>query len=353
MGQISTMILLFTGANSFAQREAYDAIRAAHDQDGALAANTVVFAGGALTSAELQAAATTVPFLAGHRLVRVDGLCGRFEVVRGGRRRSLGEWEALPDVLQAVPASTLLIFVDGAVAKANPVRALIEEGGEVRDFPPLKEGQLVPWVRTRARALGAQLTPGAERRLVEQVGNDLWALASEIEKLRLYAGSATVDETVVGALAPVNREATIWQLVDAVADGRTAGAMQALDTLRSGGETAQYILRMIARQMRLITVAREALDGGGSVAEVQDRLEVSPFVARRALAQADRYTQAAADAALRRVLACEVAIQDYRHDRPGGLRDDLALELLVADLTGAGRRAAPAVRQREAAPPLS
>ena len=331
------MIVFLTGANSFTRREAYDALRALHDRDGSLAANTVVLDGATLSLGELEAAALTVPFLADFRLVRVDGLCERFEAPAARRRDGLGEWERLPDLLRTVPAATLLIFQDDAVPPSNPIRVSIAEAGEVRDFPALRHRDLVPWVRDRARALGLQLAPAAAQRLVAQVGNDLWALSGELEKLQIYAGDAGVDEAVVVALSPVNREANIFQLVDAVAEGRPARAMQALDAVRSAGETSQRIVSMLARQMRMIAVAREVLDRGGSAEEVQEQLKVRQFVAGRAVDQARCYTQAAADAALRRVLQCEVAIQNYRHDRPGGLREEVAVELLVADLSRARR----------------
>ncbi len=338
------MILLLSGDNTFTRHEAYQAICAAHDGDGALAANTLVLNGATVTLAELRVAALALPFLADHRLVRVDGLCGRFAPA-GGRRRNLGEWDGLEDMLRELPPTTLLIFVDDAVTASNAIRSRIAAAGEVRDFPLLREREVGPWLRDRARALGIHLTPAAERQLVTQLGRDLWALAGELDKLRLYAADATIDEKVVASLAPVNREANIFQLVDAAAEGRTGPALRALAILRANGETPQRIIAMLARQMRMISVAREVLDAGGSTNDLQAQLDLRQFVAQRALDQARRYSQATADAALCRVLDADIAIQDYRHDRPGGLRDDLALELLVADLSAtvapppSGRRA--------------
>jgi len=327
------MIVLLTGANSFARREAYVALRAAHNRDGALDANTLVLDGAGVSPAELRAAASTVPFLAEYRLVRVDGL-GKRMVGGGRRRRDLGEWADLSDWLGAIPPSTVLIFMDDDLTETHPLRAAVAAAGEVRTFPALTRRDAAGWLRDRARAVGVRLTSPAERRLLDRVGVDPWALAGELEKLHLYAGAATVDDAAVDALSPLNREATIFQLVDAVAEGRPARAMQALDVLRVGGEAPQRVLAMIARQFRMIVVAREIMDGGGSVATVQERLRVLPFLARRVVDQARRYSQSTADATLDRILACEVAIQAYRRGLSDGMRDDLALELLVADLAG-------------------
>ena len=333
------MILLLTGPDDFSRREALDALKATYDQDGALAANTLSLDAATLAPVELRAAAGTVPFLADHRLVVVRGLGARFEAGGGRRRRRPpDEWEGLPALLQEVPESTLLVFVEDALGGRNPLREAVAAAGEVRDFPLPSQRDLPPWVQGRARAVGLRLNPPAVRALTALVGRNLWALASEIEKLKLYAGDDPVSEEDVRALVADDRDVTIFQLVDAVAEGRLAAAMPALQRLRAS-ESAQRVIAMLARQFRMLVIAREILDRGGMVRDVEERLEVRDFVARRAVDQARRLTQAAADAALPRILECEAAILRYRQGRPGGQREDLALELLVADLAGLARGA--------------
>ena len=55
-------------------------------------------------------------------------------------------------------------------------------------------------------------------------------------------------------------------------------------------------------------------------------------MAERAVAQARRYDQDAADAGLRRVLEAEVAVQNYWQDRDGGMNQEFAVELLISEL---------------------
>lgn len=328
------MIVLLTGANTFMRKEAFDAIRAAHDRDGALAANTISLQGARTTPQELEAAALTVPFLADFRLVRVEGLGAR--LAGSGRRRSAGEWERLGEILAGVPASTVLVFVDGDLTAANPLRRAVNEaGGDVREFPQPKAGDLPAWVRGRARAIGLQITPAGERALIQLVGPDLWVLAGELDKLHVYAGNGAVDETIVESLVARHRDATIWQLVDAVAEGRTSAALRALDTLRQAGEDPRRILGMLARQYRMIAVACEVLAAGGRERDVQAALSVQSFVAGRAVRQSGRYDLPTAAAALERIVAADEAIQNYWQGRSGGVNQDLAVEIVVAELSGA------------------
>ena len=325
------MIVLLSGENSFARQEAYDALRAQYDADGALAANTIALDGARASRSELETAVLTVPFLADFRMVRVDGLGTRMS--GGGRRRSLGEWESLSELLQGVPSTTVLVFLDAKLTGANALRRAVEEaGGDVRDFSLPREREVPTWVRQRARALGVQLTSQAERRLVQLVGRDLWVLAGELEKLKLYAGDDVVDDAIVDSLVALSREGNIFQLVDAVAEGRPTRALHALERLRAEGIDARRIITMLARQYRMIAAAREVLDAGGGEREVQSALGAQTFVAERAVAQARRFDQAAADAGIGRVLEAEVAIQNYWQGRDGGMNQDLAVELLISEL---------------------
>jgi hypothetical protein len=61
-------------------------------------------------------------------------------------------------------------------------------------------------------------------------------------------------------------------------------------------------------------------------------LGVHSFVAERAVSQARRYDQAAADAGISRVLEAEVSVQNYWQGRDGGMNQDLAVELLISEL---------------------
>ena len=330
-------VLHYFGDDAFSRREAYDALRAAHDADGALTTNTIRLDGPRTSLAELTAAAMTVPFLAAYRLVRVDGLCAPYNLPQnappGRRRRRPEGWDELPQRLQDVPDTTLLVFLDDDLDRGNPMRALIADAAESKQFSPVKGRRLSEWVHRRAQEARLHLTGRAERALIDRVGVDMAALASEIEKLRLYAGDATVDEYVIHVLCPRNAEAEIWDLTDAVGQGRPGPALRALDTLRGEGRQTAPLLGALANQMRRILIAQEILAQGGDEGAVKERLKFRhPYPAQKLTEQARRFDPARARVALRRIRECDAAVQRFRRQEAGGQRDDLALELLVVDL---------------------
>lgn len=329
-------VYLFYGEDRFARLEAVAALRREHDADGALINNSVNFDGARLSLAELGAAVAAAPFLGGVRWVRVDGLCARFGVPRRGGRQ-LGEWDGLPEVLQQLPATTVLVFVEEELRRGNPMLQLIEPLADTREFARLKPEEALEWLRGEVRRHGLHLTRNAAQTLVERAGGDRGSLTQAVDKLSLYAGDANVDETIVEAMVPATRSVSIFNLVDAVAERRLADAMRALDGVRAEGEPEARIIQMLARTFRQIVVTREVIDRGGSNEEIQQATRANfSWLARRLRRQAQSYTQTSADAALARVLEAEEAIISYRRDE-GGLPEDVAVELLVADLAGARR----------------
>ena len=332
-------VYLFHGEDRFARLEAVAALRREHDSDGALSNNSMSFDGARVSLGELGAAVSAAPFLGGVRWVRVDGLCGRFGFQPGGRRgRQLGDWDGLADVLQQLPPTTVLVFVEEELRRGNPMLQLIQPLADVREFARLKEKEAIQWLRGEVRRRGLHMTRNAAQALVDRTGGDRGALTQAVDKLALYAGDANVDETVVEMMVPTVRSVTIFNLVDAVAEHRLADAMRALDGVRAEGEPETRIIQMLARTYRQIVITREVLDRKGSNEEIQTALKTNmDWLARRVRRQAQSYSQESADAALARILEAEVAIIEYRTDA-GGLPEDVAVELLVAELAGAAGR---------------
>lgn len=330
-------VYLFHGTDRFARQEAVAALRREHDADGSLANNSIEFEGARLSLAELSVAASAVPFLGATRWVRVNGLCARFS--GGGRgARSLGDWSDLDELLPNLPPSTALVFVEDDLRRGNPMQRLIEPHADVRAFSPLKAEAATEWLRSAVRSRGLHLTRNAARALVERSGGDRGAMTQAIEKLSLYAGDANVDDAIVEAMIPQVRSVTIFNLIDAVAEQRISDAMQLLDAVRADGTAEQVILQMLARTYRQIIIARDVLDRGGSQADIQSAIKSNfSWLAGRLRRQAQRYSQASADATLERILEAETAIIDYRQGQ-GGLQEDIAVELLIADLAGSSLR---------------
>lgn len=330
------MLYIFYGRDTFSLRRALAKLKASLDADGMLESNTSLLDGRQISPEELMAVCDTVPFLAAQRLVIVEGLLSRFEASgRGGRRRDksapgeegLGPWRTLPEYVERLPSTTTLVLVDEDISPANPLLAALKPRAEAQHFPPLHPREVPAWIQRRAGQIGLALTPRAVTLLTSLVGNDLWLLASEMDKLAAYANGQRLDEAEVRALVGAAREVSIFALVDAIVEGRPQQALRLLRQAIAQGADPAYVFALVVRQYRNLALARELLDQGARSADIGERLGLrAAFALEKLLDQAERYDMPRLTAAYRRLLAADVAV------KRGIYSDELALELLLQDL---------------------
>ena len=308
-----------------------------------LEANNHRLSGGQLSLAQLRAPCDAMPFLAERRLVIVEGLLALFEPP-GRRRRpsrqagarspsprsgraSLGDWESLPRYIgEEMAPTTTLVFLEERLSKANPLMQALRPAVQIQEFLTLSREGLARWIRNRIAECGGQITPGAIRLLSELVGGNLWTMGNELEKLELYASGRPVEEGDVRLLVSQAREASIFSAVDALLDGKPAVVLPLMHRLRDDGAEFPYIVAMIARQLRLVTVARDLIDRGHGEKEIGDRLGISrDFVLRRTVDQARKHSWRSLEWLYGRLMELDLAVKRGRLDQ------DVALELLGSE----------------------
>ena len=292
---------------------------------------------------ELVTICNALPFMDSHRLVVVEGLLATFERrPRRGRRRSsdnqasggaLGGWEGLDQAITGMPDTTLLIFLDATLPDTNPMLRHLREAAEIHGSPTPSGEALARWIKATVEEKGASISPSAIGSLTEMAGGDLWSLDNELEKLSLFAAGGRIEESHVNELVHLARESNVFAAVDAMIDGRQSMALSLLHELREEGKEAPYIISMVERQLRLMALARDAVDRGIPQGELGSHLgTTSQFVIRKTMEQARRHSWSDIMWRYQRLLEADLAIKQ------GKLEPDLALELLAADQADRSRR---------------
>ncbi|MDY0004943.1 MAG: DNA polymerase III subunit delta [Polyangia bacterium] len=261
--------------------------------------------------------ARTVPMMGPRRLVEV----------RDAEALGAPELEKLLPYVEAPVGSTVLLFVASkADARLRAFKALDREGYLFR-FEPVRGAPLIRFMDSEAKRLGARLGGGVAELLVELVGPDFLALSSAVEKLCLYVGEGgqvTLDH--VDSIVAQTRQAVIFELTDAVGEGNVSLALRSLASLRQAGEPEQRVVFMIARQVRMIWRALEALAAGTPAGNLGQVLGVPPFVAQKVAAQARRFDLPTIEAAHQQIHQADKDLKSLRLPR------HLVLERLVLGL---------------------
>ena len=325
------MIHLLYGEDSLSVEEMLASLRAGEDSDdGLYDINTTTLNGATVSLAELEAAWSTIPFLADRRTVIVRDLLARMEQGRGrgsGRSATLeGEWAEIGDRLAHVPDSTELIFVDGAVSRGNPLLRAARPFAQVQEFRLPSVRDMPGWVRQRADRLGAGIEPSAISALVDAIGSDTRIVDMELQKLALYRSGSMIRRQDVEAMVSYVREANIFAAVDAALEGRAGIALRMAHQLLEAGRPPTYVITMLARQVRFLILAKDLKGRGIAQDEIGRRLSISGYPLTKTMQQEGRFTPERLVDIHRKLIEADLSI------KTGAADEDTALDALIIAL---------------------
>ena len=329
------MLYILLGQDDFSLRQALDEIKRGLGDQSLLATNTVTLEGQKVTTEELRAVCETVPFLAEKRLVIINGLLERFgprtkpsrkkKSTGGANQQNDPKWLAAG--ISQIPDSTVLVLVDGGIRSDNPLFKELSGKAEVRSFPLLSEPKLRQWIQRRVAEKGGSISSQAVDLLARLVGSNLWVMASEIDKLILFASGRPIEEEDVKAVVSCAQEANVFAMVDAILELKAGVAEQLLQQLLQRGAASAYLLAMLSRQVQRIVQAKELKNQRKPKAEIQSRLGLTlEFALRKTLEQADKYSWERLKDVYNKLLEADLAIKTGKYE------DELALNILIAEL---------------------
>jgi DNA polymerase-3 subunit delta len=226
---------------------------------------------------EIMAAVNTFPMMSKRRLVLVS----RAEKLKDS------EQEALLESLEHFSSrSTLILYAEELDHRKRFYRTLRDQCCTA-EFPRLKGVALERWAERFVRKEGYRISKPSIKKIVELAGSDLTALASELEKLFLYAaGEKRIPDSVIEDLVLTSRQHGIFELIGAVGRRERSSALRSLANLMDMGEHPLGVVNMMARHCRQILIAKEYLLQRKTKQEIMRAAQIPPFFLEQFLRQA-------------------------------------------------------------------
>lgn len=257
--------------------------------------------------------AETLPFFADHRLILVEQ-SGLF-------KSSASE---LADYLPQMPRETILLFVENEVDKRNRLFKAVKQLGRVVELGRQDERTLQSWVMGSLKREQKSITGDALAMFLEMTGDNMENIASELEKLLCYTqGRTGIEVRDVEEICTVTTENRVFDMIRAVAEKQQKKALELYYDLLALKEPPMRILFLIARQFNQMLQMKALREQGLDGAAVAQRAGVAPFIAKRSLAQASRFTMKELWQGVEDCVEAEAAV------KTGRLGDILAVEMLI------------------------
>ena len=217
------------------------------------------------------------------------------------------------------------------------------------EFEPLTGDRVTKWIAHHASVIGVTIAPGAAELLQQTAGNDLPALAAELDKLASFAAGGEITEQAVAEVVGVRRGESLGDFLDRVAARDAAGALKILPHILTQPKVNGVTIVMA------LTTQMLALAWGGAVrgrVNYFDFLKLGSAYTGRSWGDAAAAWQRAAgswsaaelDAALEALLAADSALKETRGSSDEQLLTTLVLSLCAGASTAPSRRPALAAR---------
>jgi DNA polymerase III subunit delta len=261
-------------------------------------------------------------FGSGTRLVLVDNV----------ESWKAADAKAVAEYLKGPTPGTTLALLGGELKKDNPVAKAVAGHGDVLLWDV--SAKAVPrWLGEQFKLRGVRAEPEACRLLADLVGDDVYELAEEVEKLSTWAAGGEVTEGDVEALVAPRADSPPWNLTDAWGGRDVGGVLRAAERMleRTGDPPSRTIPRLVAQLTKHVRNARavQRLEAdGATVADAATRLGLKPYPTQKLYGQIRNYTGPELDAAV-------VRLADLDHALKGGSRlaNELELERALVDIT--------------------
>lgn len=310
-------VYLLYGEEAYLKRQYKQKLRRALAQEGDTM-NAAVFQGRNINPGEIIDLAETLPFFADRRLILMED-SGLFKK----------PCEELADYMKQIPKTACFVFVEEEVDKRGRMYKAVNKAGRAVEFARQPEQVLTRWILSRMKREQKKITQADMHLFLEKTGNDMENIDRELEKLFCYTlGREVITGEDVEAVCVVQTTGKIFEMVNKIAEKQQKQALELYYDLIAMKEPPMRILFLIARQFKILRLAKELRTQGYDNKFIASKAGIPEFAVRKNLAQAEAFSLEQLREAL------EDCVQTEEDVKTGNLNDRMAVELLIVKYSG-------------------
>ena len=256
----------------------------------------------------------------------------RLVIVDGVEKWKAVDIKSVEAYLASPAPGTVLALVAEDLKKDAPLAKLSAKAGQVLAYSVPKRN-LAHWVGEQFELAGVRAEPDACAALVQVVGEDLTALATEVVKIATWADGEPIGEREVEHLATPMAETPAFTLTDAWAKRDSARALEASETIferegRPRRDVAPRLAATLASHVSKVRACQRLAGEGVRPREAAGRLKMHPFYAEKVFAQSENFSPEELSDVVIRLAALDLALKGNSKLTP-----DLELQRAIVDST--------------------
>ena len=246
--------------------------------------NINVLEGKGLESKNLESDIQSAPFLADKRMVIVKDFLAK---------GSKDEQKKVAEILEGeIPDFCILIFIETIKLpdKRASLYKKLNKVGNLMEYKPLMGPELNRWIREEAEKIGFKIDSRMSSYVGEVAGGDLWNLHNELQKLKTYSKTKTLDKDAIDQLVHPNLTTSIFKFTDYIAQRNAKGSLRTLNILIESGEDIMKIIFMIVRHFRILIQVKDLVDRGNPKSEIISKVKEHPYTISTTMQQSPNFS---------------------------------------------------------------
>lgn len=256
--------------------------------------------------------AQTLPFFSDRRLIIIEN---------SGLFKTQSE---MSELLQNIPSSTVVLFVETEVDKRSKLFKLIKDTGVVSEMNGLDLQNLKLFVASLLEQEGKKATEATITYFLDKTGTDMTNICSEVEKVVSYCLDRDVVTVAdVDAVVTTQISGKIFQMIDAIGSKQQGKALGMYYDLLSLREKPMSILYLITRHFNILLQAKNMQSLGHSANAISEKVGVPPFAVNKYLGQGRNFS-------IKRLKeALEFSADIEEQIKTGRMQEKIGVELFI------------------------
>jgi len=248
---------------------------------------------------DFEKALFTPAFLAKKRLVIVENLLSK-------NKGKIIQNEVLEILEKNDLAEVILVFWESGLDDAKAKKSKAKKPGKrslglfnqlnkeklAQKFALLDEYGTNQWAAAEFKKRGGKIQPAALKLLTDLVGNDLWQLNGEIDKLMAFTRGQEISAANVTQLVKIKLDEDTFKLTDALAQKNKKVALKLISDQLKNGTSAVELLTLIIWQFKNLLIVKSFMAKNGAgypPTRLTYQLGLHPFVVKKAMTMARNY----------------------------------------------------------------
>jgi DNA polymerase-3 subunit delta len=160
------------------------------------------------------------------------------------------------------------------------------------EFKPLTPARINQWVASEIKKRHGQIDNKTIPLLAATIGNDLWQVSNEIDKLISYKAGQIITTQAIEMLVKAKFDDDIFKLVDALSTKNKKLALKLISDQINAGANEMYLLSMLIRQFRILLMIKDLHNSNPQInkSQIASKLKIHPFVAQKSLYHVKNFT---------------------------------------------------------------